>query len=289
MAGAVKTAVYPDADRSQRYWPNGGGILQPGLDKLVLHSTETPGDGACPRYSSGGTAPSMTVNPWPGHQKRWQHFKSVAMSAKALRDTGGFAENRDNVAQVEIIGYSDKKYGNAYGFYLPNLPQEGIDYIAETIAWFNIEWGIPVDLGGLTWKHYPLSYGTNNGVRLSTSQFDKFTGILGHMHAPNSVHGDPDLDIAKLIATTKAKLSSAPEKPQKPVVAPVKIPATIRKGSKGANVLKAQKALTAKGFKVELDSIFGGDTEAAAKRFQKAKKLTADGVIGPNTWRALLT
>ena len=230
----------------------------------------------------------MTVNPWPGHQKRWQHFKSVAMSAKALRDTGGFAENRDNVAQIEIIGYSDKKNGALYGSYLPDLPQEGLDYIAETIAWFNTEWGIPVTLGGLKWKHYPLSYGANNGVRLSTSEFDKFKGILGHMHAPDSVHGDPDLNIDALITTTKAKLSGTAEKPHVAAPAPIKIPATIRKGSKGANVLKAQKALVAKGFKVDEDGVFGKDTETEAKKFQAAHKLTDDGVIGHDTWKALL-
>lgn len=62
----------------------------------------------------------------------------------------------------------------------------------------------------------------------------------------------------------------------------------IRVGSRGADVREAQKFLTASGFDTRgIDGMFGRNTQVAAKAFQKSKNLVQDGVIGPDTWRAL--
>ena len=66
--------------------------------------------------------------------------------------------------------------------------------------------------------------------------------------------------------------------------------ATIRKGSKGAEVTEAQKMLYKLGYdlgKWGIDGDFGSATQAAVKEFQKDHKLAADGVIGPLTWDEL--
>jgi Putative peptidoglycan binding domain/CHAP domain len=63
---------------------------------------------------------------------------------------------------------------------------------------------------------------------------------------------------------------------------------TLRQGDIGADVADAQKLLTAKGFSPgSTDGNFGPKTRAAVVAFQRANGLTADGVIGPNTWKAL--
>jgi peptidoglycan hydrolase-like protein with peptidoglycan-binding domain len=60
---------------------------------------------------------------------------------------------------------------------------------------------------------------------------------------------------------------------------------TIRQGSHGNPVRRAQKRLTLGGWDTGgVDGIFGAKTEAAVKRFQKDNGLTADGVVGPRTW-----
>jgi len=46
--------------------------------------------------------------------------------------------------------------------------------------------------------------------------------------------------------------------------------------------------LGANGFYTNVDGVFGPATVMATKRFQQANHLTADGIIGPNTWNALL-
>jgi len=62
----------------------------------------------------------------------------------------------------------------------------------------------------------------------------------------------------------------------------------LKKGMKGAEVRKLQQALTNKGYSTKgIDGIFGSATEAAVKQFQKAKKLKADGIVGPATKKAL--
>jgi peptidoglycan hydrolase-like protein with peptidoglycan-binding domain len=60
---------------------------------------------------------------------------------------------------------------------------------------------------------------------------------------------------------------------------------TIKKGSTGNPVRRAQKRLTLGGWDTGgVDGIFGAGTEAAVKRFQRDQGLTQDGIVGPNTW-----
>ena len=66
---------------------------------------------------------------------------------------------------------------------------------------------------------------------------------------------------------------------------------TFRRGDKGDMVRVLQTQLsTGHGYdigKCGIDGDFGKATEAAVKKFQKDKGLTADGVVGPKTWEAL--
>lgn len=63
----------------------------------------------------------------------------------------------------------------------------------------------------------------------------------------------------------------------------------LRKGDRGSQVRTLQRLLTAVGGECgNADGIFGSRTLIAVKVFQKAKGLTVDGVVGRNTWNALL-
>ena len=52
-------------------------------------------------------------------------------------------------------------------------------------------------------------------------------------------------------------------------------------------VKQLQTLLIRDGFPVNLDGVFGPDTESAIKRFQGEHGLSDDGVVGPLTWSAL--
>lgn len=133
-----------------------------------------------------------------------------------------------------------------------------------------------------------------------------------------SNHGDPeswmkhfDDNMDKFRARVAALLGEeAPAEPQViPEVTPAKDPepvkadgvttgggktvtielTTLRNGSKGAEVETLQRLLTAIGHPCgAVDGIFASTTLAGVKSFQKANNLTVDGIVGKNTWTALL-
>lgn len=60
---------------------------------------------------------------------------------------------------------------------------------------------------------------------------------------------------------------------------------TIRRGSTGNPVRRAQKRLSLAGYDTGgVDGLFGAGTEAAVRRLQAERRLTVDGVVGPQTW-----
>ncbi len=56
----------------------------------------------------------------------------------------------------------------------------------------------------------------------------------------------------------------------------------IKNGSKGKDVERIQRAVG-----VTADGIFGANTEKAVKAYQKRKGLAADGIVGKNTWNMM--
>ena len=62
---------------------------------------------------------------------------------------------------------------------------------------------------------------------------------------------------------------------------------TIRRGSRGQNVLYLQWLLINEGYPLTPDGIFGTATQNAVIAFQAANGLLADGIVGQRTWKAL--
>lgn len=62
----------------------------------------------------------------------------------------------------------------------------------------------------------------------------------------------------------------------------------IKQGSLSVYVLIAQDGLNTLGFRTGgLDGIFGTQTRNAVINYQRSRGLTADGIIGCNTWRSI--
>jgi GH25 family lysozyme M1 (1,4-beta-N-acetylmuramidase) len=64
---------------------------------------------------------------------------------------------------------------------------------------------------------------------------------------------------------------------------------TVREGSTGPAVQAVQAELNAHGSTLTVDGQFGAGTQSAVVSFQSSKGLTADGIVGPSTWQALVS
>ena len=62
----------------------------------------------------------------------------------------------------------------------------------------------------------------------------------------------------------------------------------VRRGEQQHPVKTLQYLLRGRGHNLTVDGIFGSSTDAAVRAFQQQKGLAVDGVVGPNTWSALV-
>ncbi|MBE6919262.1 MAG: hypothetical protein E7469_06225 [Ruminococcaceae bacterium] len=74
-------------------------------------------------------------------------------------------------------------------------------------------------------------------------------------------------------------------------MAAVELP-VLRRGDRGAAVRAAMAVLRDGGWYAAAlaagDDVFGPQMDAAVRRLQKARGLTVDGIVGSDTWSALL-
>lgn len=59
--------------------------------------------------------------------------------------------------------------------------------------------------------------------------------------------------------------------------------ATLKQGSKGADVTTLQRALRAAGGRITVDGVFGSETKQVVQRFQDANRIGADGIVADET------
>jgi peptidoglycan hydrolase-like protein with peptidoglycan-binding domain len=62
----------------------------------------------------------------------------------------------------------------------------------------------------------------------------------------------------------------------------------VKTGSSQHPIKTLQYLLRTRGQNVVVDGVFGPQTEAAVKAFQSSQGRTADGIVGPKTWTALV-
>jgi hypothetical protein len=88
-----------------------------------------------------------------------------------------------------------------------------------------------------------------------------------------------------IAAANGYKVKSGSKVPAVPVSTSGEI---LKKGSRGPDVQELQRKLTSLGYSTKgVDGVFGLNTESAVRKYQKARKLTADGIVGPATKKSL--
>jgi hypothetical protein len=107
---------------------------------------------------------------------------------------------------------------------------------------------------------------------------------LGGVFSGGGKKGATSPPTTPTVTTTQTHPTTTPAAPTV-LAAPT---TTLKPGDQGAEVKKLQRALKRLGYAAgAVDGDYGVSTQAALTRFQTASKLTADGVLGPATLRAL--
>lgn len=107
---------------------------------------------------------------------------------------------------------------------------------------------------------------------------------LGARWAPNPAYGTDLVKMVNDLLRFSKPATPTPTTP-KPTVMP-----TLRRGSKGAEVLYLQQRLKSLNPAFSYSAgpaSFGPATETEVKAFQRRKRLVVDGIVGPRTWAAL--
>jgi murein L,D-transpeptidase YcbB/YkuD len=88
-------------------------------------------------------------------------------------------------------------------------------------------------------------------------------------------------------STTTAAQTTTPAPAPKPVPAPT---ANLKPGDTGSQVETLQRALASLGYAPgKIDGQYGPSTQAAVEKFQTSAGIKADGIVGPETLKALGT
>jgi len=107
---------------------------------------------------------------------------------------------------------------------------------------------------------------------------------LGARWAPSSSYGHEIAALASELANVSPPTEPTPAvQPPAPVAPPAR--PTLQRGDRGPHVQHLQAQLPG----IEADGAFGPLTERAVRAFQTAARITADGIVGPQTWAALET
>ncbi len=255
---------------------------------LVLHTRESP--------RVGGTYP------WPPHMSIDLTTGVVHQHVEFSRSAYALAHSEPNrrggrpTYQVEIVGYARD---------VPHYPDAWYAALADLVAWFHHNLGVPIAFP----KPFAGSdaYGVHGSVRSRTAaDWESLTGVVGHQHAFDNRHWDPGrLDVVKLEHFLHAAHHGPTAQPTPPPPAEhhdisqhnggitmltVALPILRHQvpNTKGQHVSNLQGLLVAHGADMEVDGAFGPATERRVREFQTAQHLHADGIVGHDTWRALV-
>src|SRR5699024_9494068 len=179
----AKNGIFPWADSKTQFWDSkySSQKYKEGQPIGLLHTTET---GTWPGYGGGGSAPHLTVMFDTANKsiKARQHFSSTRPSRALVNKPGGVQTNNARVFQIELIGSCDRSFAPKHGYhYLPDLLKEdwARDAVASVIEAVSATQGIPLS-SSVVWAKYPGSYGEMASQRLSDSEWEEYTGWLGH-------------------------------------------------------------------------------------------------------------
>lgn len=176
--------------RAERVDGRNAGSYTGGAPKLLWHSTEgSTAEGAIAAYRSHGSWPHFTAEFRNGRFKLFQHIP-LSKAGRALEHAAGTGEtNRNRVIQVEIVGFARDA---------PRFPDQLYAGLADLARFIEKEFGVrPV-------ARFAFQPPDRPGPRLSWGEWNRYSGHLGHQHAPFNHHTDPGkIKIERILTAPK--------------------------------------------------------------------------------------
>jgi hypothetical protein len=176
--------------KAERVMGNDAGSYTGGEPKLLWHTTEgSSADGAIGAYRTNNSWPHFTAEFANGKFKLFQH-NPLSRAARSLEHPAGTGEtNRNRVIQVEIVGFASKAQSFPDGLY------QGL---ADLARFVEKEFGVqPV-------AKFPFTAPDAAPRRLTFGEWNRYSGHLGHQHAPFNHHTDPGkLKIERILTAPK--------------------------------------------------------------------------------------
>lgn len=241
---------------------------------------------------------------YPSHYKesRQSTYKKHIEQGKTCADCVGLIKGyyweKDGEIKYKRDGLPDK---GANGMYSATKIKGGIDTLPEIpglLVWTSGKGHIGVYVGGgYVVEARGFSYGVQRN-KLSARGF-KYWGVCPYIEytaeeialAQAAANGTktPVTESSAEAEEDNAQTAGTAEKAENGAESVVYDMKTLRGGSTGTQVKVLQYLLNRQSYAAgKEDGIFGANTLAAVKAFQKANGLTVDGIVGKNTWAKLL-
>jgi len=167
---------------------NNAGSFTGGGKKFVPHTTEGGNLRSNESLLHGTNTPHLLFGVDPGEQ-HWTviQFLPFNVAGKTLQNdtSDGFATNRANAVQMEIVAFTDHQAAVDSGrldLWIPNWSDLMYKRLANLLTLVQHRFDFPT--------RAPCDFSDLNS-RLNDAQWVAASGILGHMHAPDNVHTDP--------------------------------------------------------------------------------------------------
>jgi hypothetical protein len=175
------------------------------VTKVCWHTTEGGSvEGAVAAYTARRVPPHVTVDPARGRLVQHVPLDKAAYALHAVDQTG--------VIQIEVVGWARE----ARSWSPERLRWLGEQVLAPIFAACpGIDRHLTMATRDEQTNTSPPLASPNSPIRLARSAWDRFSGCLGHQHAPPpNHHWDPGaLDLAAISAAARAVLTPAPPPP----------------------------------------------------------------------------
>lgn len=244
------------------------------IDLVVVHTAEN-----LPDYDGEDSGAERVA--------RYFATTSRSVSAHATSDSDSIVELLpDDFTAWHVRGYNSRSLGleiatqaHRWGSGPEEWEQAALQQAAKVVAKWCERWNVPID-------------------RISKSDADGGKrGIVSHSALDPTRRSDPGIGFPwkefMSLVETGGKVKPKPPKISRPKKKKTKDDVLsrlelLKRGSRGAQVKVVQDLLSLYGSPVNIDGIFGPETERGVREVQRREGAAVDGIVGPETWGKIL-